>query len=139
MNTMKNINDLINSQLTRSIKTNDKLSDFVYGLLHLKKEKHNLWVNTKQQKLTILTDNPYLATQINYQKDTICKEVNRKFLMTLKQSSVKIIPPTGTKQKKQEECFKMSGKTAEMMMDIASDIQDTELKKQLMSLVNKKL
>lgn len=138
MNTMKNINDLIHSQMTSSIKTNDKLSNFVYGLLHLKKEKHNLWVISKQQKLTILTDNPYLATQINYQKDTICKELNRKFLMNLKHTNVKIVPPTGTKEKKQEECFKMSGKTAEMMQDIANNIEDTDLKKQLMRLVNKK-
>ncbi len=133
---MKNINDLVNSQLSSRIKSNDKLSDFVYSLLHLNKEKHKLWVITKQQKLTILTDNPYLATQINYQKETICKELNRRYLLNLKTSKVKIIPPTGSVEKIQEERFVISEKTSEVLKNIAGDIEDEALKDQLLKLSN---
>ena len=131
---MKNINELINSQLTRSIKSNDKLSDFVYSLLHLNKEKHKIWVISKQQKLTILTDNPYLATQINYQKETICKALNREFLLELKTSKVKIIPPTGKIEKEKKRQFIISEKTSEVLKNIAADIQDNELRDQLVKL-----
>jgi len=133
---MKNINDLVNSQLSSRIKSNDKLSDFVYSLLHLNKDKHKLWVISKQQQLTILTDNPYLATQINYQKDTICKELNRKYLLNLKTTKVKIIPPTGTIEKIKEERFMISEKTSEVLKNIAGDIEDEALKEQLVRLSN---
>ena len=133
---MKNINDLVNSQLTSSIKTNDKLSDFVYALLHLNKDKHNLWVISKQQKLTLLTDNPYLATQISYQKDNICKELNRNFILNMKTVKVKIIPPTGPKEKIKEERFIMNKKTAGVLKDIAQTIEDDEIKELLLSLSN---
>jgi len=133
---MKNINDLVNSQLSSRIKSNDKLSDFVYSLLHLSKEKHKLWVITKQQKLTILTDNPYLATQINYQKETIFQELNRRYLLNLKTSKVKIIPPTGSVEKIKEERFVISKKTSEVLKNIAGDIEDEALKQQLLKLSN---
>lgn len=133
---MKNINDLVNSQLSSRIKSNDKLSDFVYSLLHLNKEKHKLWVITKQQKLTILTDNPYLATQINYQKETIFQEMNRRYLLNLKTSKVKIIPPTGSVEKIKEERFVISKKTSEVLKNIAGDIEDEALKQQLLKLSN---
>lgn len=133
---MKNINDLVNSQLSSRIKSNDKLSDFVYSLLHLNKEKHKLWVITKQQKLTILTDNPYLATQINYQKETIFQELNRRYLLNLKTSKVKIIPPTGSVEKIKEERFVISKKTSEVLKNIAGDIEDEALKQQLLKLSN---
>jgi len=134
---MKNINDLVNSQLTSSIKTNDKLSDFVYGLLHLNKNKHNLWVICKQQKLTLLTDNPFLATQISYQKDNICKELNQNFIINMKTVKVKIIPPTGSKEKIIEERFIMNKKTAGVLQDIAQTIEDVEIKELLISLSNR--
>ncbi len=133
---MKNINDLVNSQLTSSIKTNDKLSDFVYDLLHLNKNKHNLWVISKQQKLTLLTDNPYLATQISYQKENICKELNRRYLLNLKSVKVKIVPPTGSKEKIKEERFTMTEKTAGVLKDIAQTIKDDDLRELLVNLSN---
>jgi len=131
---MKNINDLVNSQLTSSIKTNDKLSEFVYDLLHLNKEKHKLWAISKQQQLTLLTDNPYLATQINYQKENICNELNRQFLLNLKSVKIKIIPPTGSKEKTIEDRFIMTKKTAGILKDIAQDIKDDELRELLVNL-----
>ncbi len=133
---MKNINDLVNSQLTSSIKTNDKLSDFVYNLLHLNKNKHNIWVISKQQQLTLLTDNPYLATQINYQKENICQALNRQFLLNLKTVKVKIIPPTSTKEKVIEDRFTMTEKTAGILKNIAQDIKDDELRELLVNLSN---
>jgi hypothetical protein len=135
---MKKFNDLVNAQLTRRIKNHDQLSSSVYKLLHLNKEKHNIWVITKQQQLTVLTDNPYLATQINYQLQNICNELNRKFLLNLKTMKVKIVPLIGTKEVTREERFLITEETAKILKDIAKDINDDELRQSLLQLTHRK-
>ena len=134
---MKNISQLINSQLTRSIKSNDKLSEFVYELLHLNKEKHNLWVVVKQQNLTLLTDNPYLGTQLSYQQEAICNGINKKFLFELKTSKVKIVPPTGNPVKMKKDLYQVSDRASGALAGIADEIDDEELKAALLKLTRK--
>jgi hypothetical protein len=134
---MKNINDLVNRQLVESIKSYDKLSSTVYDFLHLNREKHNIWVVVKQQKLTLLTDNPYLATQLRYQQQNICLHLNQKFLMQLNTIKVKIIPPEGVKEKIEESNFIISDKAGGVLEGIADQIDDEELKKSLLKLANK--
>jgi hypothetical protein len=134
---MKNINDLVNRQLVESTKSYDKLSNTVYDFLHLNKQKHNIWVVVKQHKLTLLTDNPYLATQLRYQQQNICLHLNQKFLMQLDTIKVKIIPPEGVKEKIKESNFIISDKAGGVLAGIADQIDDEELKKSLLKLANK--
>ncbi len=134
---MKNINDLVNKQMVESIKSYDKLSNAVYEFLHLNKEKHNVWVVTKQQQLTLLTDNPYLATQLRYQQHNICQHINQKFLMQLKTIKVKIVPPKGVREKVEESNFRVSEKAGGFLADIAKDIGDEGLRESLLKLANK--
>lgn len=135
---MKNINQLVNSQLTGSIKSHDKLSDFVYALMHLDKSKHNLWVITKQQQLTLMTDNPYLATQLQYQMSAICTEVNKKFLLQLKKTKVKIVPPSATPEKAEGNLYKMGEEASATLANIAEQIDDEDLKESLLKLTENK-
>lgn len=134
---MKNINDLVNSQLVESIKSYNKLSNAVYDFLHLNKQKHNVWVVVKQQQLTLLTDNPYLATQLRYQQQNICLHLNQKFLMQLKTIKVKIVPPKGVREKVEESNFVISDKASGILVGIADEIDDIELKKSLLKLTDK--
>jgi len=134
---MKNINDLVNTQLVESVRSYDKLSNAVYEILHLNKQKHNIWVVVKQQSLTMLTDNPYLATQLRYQQQSISLELNKKFLLQLKQVKVRIIPPRGVKEKVETSNFQVSEKARGILSDIAHDIDDEELKQSLLKLANK--
>ncbi len=133
---MKNFQHLVNTELTKSIENYDKLSSFVYELMHLDKNKHNVWVVAKRQNLTLMTDNPYLGTQLRYQQNTICDAINRKFLMELKTSKVKIIPPTTDLKKRQQDLYKVGGKASEVLTNIASEIEDEELKNSLLKLAN---
>ncbi len=135
---MKNFQHLVNSELTKSIENYDKLSNFVYELMHLDKEKHNVWVVAKRQNLTLMTDNPYLGTQLRYQQDTICDAINRKFLMELKICKLKIIPPTANIKKKEQDLYKIGSKASEVLTTIANEIEDEELKNSLLKLANKK-
>lgn len=131
---MKKLTELVNNQLIRSIKSYDKLSDTVYEILHLNKEKHNVWVVVKQQQLTIMTDNPYLGTQLRYQQENIRDTLNRRFLLELKQSKVKIIPPKAKRPKEKKERFIISEKTGNMLESIAKDIEDEGLRLSLIKL-----
>ena len=133
---MKNFQHLVNSELTKSIENYDKLSNFVYELMHLDKDKHNVWVVAKRQNLTLMTDNPYLGTQLRYQQNTICDAMNRKFLMELKTCKVKIIPPTIDTKKQQQDLYKIGGKASEVLKNIAGEIEDEELKNSLLKLAS---
>jgi len=137
MCTMKRITDLVNNQLIRSIKSYDKLSDSVYEMLHLNKEKHNVWVVIKQQQLTIMTDNPYLGTQLRYQQDNIRDNLNRLYLLELKKSKVKIVPPRAKNEKAKKERFIINEKTGRVLKSIANDIEDDELRESLIKLAVK--
>jgi hypothetical protein len=134
---MKNFNQLVNSQLTINIKNYDKLSAFVYELMHLNKDRHNLWVVVKQQQLTLLTDNPYLATQLRYQQQTICNELNRRFLLEIKTGKVKIVPPTTTSQTIKKDLYTIGEKASGILASIAEEIDDDELKQSLLKLAKR--
>ena len=131
---MKNFKHLVNSELTKSIENYDKLSAFVYELMHLDKKKHNVWVVTKRQQLTLMTDNPHLGTQLRYQQTAICEALNRKFLMELKNAKVKIIPPTAKLETKKQDLYTVGGKAAEILTSIANEIEDDELRNSLLKL-----
>ena len=135
---MKNINDLVNTQLIENIKSYDKLSNAVYEFLHLNKDKHNVWVVVKQHQLTLLTDNPYLATQLRYQQQQVCLHLNQKFLMQLNVIKVKIVPPKGIKEKVEESNYAISDKVGGILAGIAEEIDDDDLKKSLLKLTNNK-
>ena len=135
---MKNLNHLVNANLTQSIENYDKLSTYVYEIMHLDKKKHNVWVVTKRQNLTIMTDNPYLGTQLRYQQKAICDGLNRHFLMQLKTSKVKIIPPSAEVQKKGTDLYRIGGKASEILTTIANEIKDDELKDSLLKLAKQK-
>ncbi len=133
---MKNFKHLVNSELTKSIENYDKLSAFVYELMHLDKQKHNVWVVTKRQQLTLMTDNPYLGTQLRYQQSAICEALNRNFLMELKTAKVKIIPPTAELKKEKQDLYRVGGKASEILTNIANEIEDDELRLSLLKLAN---
>ena len=134
---MKNFKHLVNSELTKSIENYDKLSEFVYELMHLDKKKHNVWVVTKRQQLTLMTDNPHLGTQLRYQQAAICDALNRNFLMELKTAKVKIVPPTAKTETKKMDLYKVGRKASEILASIAYEIEDEELKNSLLKLANK--
>lgn len=135
--TMKKFNDLVNNQLIRSIKSYDELSNSVYEMLHLNKDKHNVWVVIKQQQLTIMTDNPYLGTQLRYQQDNIRDNLNRQYLLELKKSKVKIVPPRAERLKAKKKRFIINESTGRVLESIANDIEDDELRKSLIKLALK--
>lgn len=134
---MKTLQHLVNADLAKSVENYDKLSTFVYELMHLDKTKHKVWVVTKQHQLTIMTDNPYLATQLRYQQNAICTALNQQFLLELKTVQVKIIPPSVSIEQKKAPIFRVSEKASEVLSTIANDIEDEGLKESLLKIAQR--
>ena len=131
---MKNLRALVNADLTRSINIQDKLSTAVYEMLKLDKKQHNIWVVVKKQQLTLVTDHPIMATQLNYQKESIRDQLNRRFLLELKSAQIKIAPPRAMRRIKKEKRFVISEKSAQSLQGIAELIDDAELRDSLLRL-----
>jgi len=131
---MKNIKQLVNANFVQNIKSYDILAKTVYELLHLNPQKHKLWVVVKQQHLTLLTDNPYLGTQLRYQQQTICTTLNQRHLLQLKTVKIKIVPPTRKPMTDNEPCFRITDKAKANLDSIANIIDDEGLKQALKKL-----
>jgi len=131
---MKKLTSLVNNELTRSINIYDKLSKSVYELLELNKNTHNIWVVVKQQQLTLVTDHPILASQLQFQQDKIRDHLNKTFLLQLKKTQIKIAPPKAFRQIKKENIFEISEGTANVLHEIANMIDDEEVRDSLKKL-----
>ena len=131
---MKKLTSLVNNELTRSINIYDKLSKSVYELLELNKNTHNIWVVVKQQQLTLVTDHPILASQLQFQQDKIRDHLNKTFLLQLKKTQIKIAPPKAFRQIKKEKIFEISEDTANVLHEIANMIDDEEVRDSLKKL-----
>jgi len=134
---MKKLNNLVNNDLARSINIYDKLSNSVYEHLKLDKNTHNIWVVVKQQQLTLVTDHPILASQLQFQQDTIRDHLNKQFLLQLKKTQIKIAPPKAFRQTKKGKRFVISEDTANVLQEIANMIDDDEVKDSLKKLTKR--
>lgn len=134
---MKKFNRLVSSDLARNIHTQNKLSDAVYELLQLDRSQHNIWAVMKQQQLTLVTDHPILATQLQYQQNNIRDHLNRKFLLQLKNTQIKIAPPKAMRKIIKEKRFVISDNTADVLKTIADLIDDDEVKDSLKKIADK--
>ena len=134
---MKKLTSLVNNELARSINIYDKLSKSVYELLELDKNTHNIWVVVKQQQLTLVTDHPILASQLQFQQDKIRDHLNKTFLLQLKKTQIKIAPPKALRQVKKGKIFDISEDTANVLQEIANMIDDEEVRDSLKKLTKR--
>lgn len=127
----------MSSDLTRNINTQNRLSDAVYELLKLDRNQHNIWAVMKQQQLTLVTDHPILATQLQYQQNNIRDHLNRTFLLQLKNTQIKIAPPKAMRKITKEKRFVISDNTKDVLKVIADLIDDDEVKDSLKKIAKK--
>jgi hypothetical protein len=135
---MKNLRNLVNADIARSINIQDKLSKTVYEILNLDINAHNIWAVAKQQKLTLLTDHPIMASQLNFQKEMIREELNKRLLLELKTAQIKIAPPTALRKIQKKKRFVITETSAKSLQGIAEMIDDEELKQSLLQLSRQK-
>jgi hypothetical protein len=135
---MKKLRSLVNADIARSINIQDKLSKMVYEILDIDINAHNIWAVVKQQQLTLVTDHPIMATQLNFQKDMIRDQLNRRLLLELKSAQIKIAPPKAMRKIPKGKRFVISETSAKSLQGIAEMIDDDELKESLLQLTRHK-
>lgn len=125
---MKRLNSLVKPDLIRHLQIQGKLADAVYQIMDLDKQQHNIWVVLKRDHLTLLTDHPILATQLQYQQVKIQETLNKKFYLNLTSTRIKIAPPKSRyKTRPKEARFVVSQRSAKALQSLASTIEDKEL------------
>lgn len=130
---MEKINRFINRDITERLEQLDKLTAEVGDFLSLP-ITGRVWPVLKNQRLTLLTDDSHLATQIRFQQQLLGKHLSKRLNLKISAVNVKLISfPLASKVRKNNS-FCMSSKAALIMQGIAGSMEDTELQQAILKL-----
>jgi hypothetical protein len=125
---MKEPKQFITKYIFQRLDDLNDLSDSVASLLQIDRDIHTLWVSIEKNKLLLMTDDSVFATQLRFQQEIICQYLNRKFLIRLKSVKIKVMavnnPP---REKLKGQYFYISPQTANVLSQIAEEIDDDEI------------
>jgi hypothetical protein len=127
---MERINRLIQPEFAERLKQFDELTTEIADFLSLPLE-NRLWPILKNHRLTLLTDDPHLATQARFQQHTLCKHLSKRLNLKISGLNIKVIglPFASNVQKYNRK--KLSNNTAQIVHNIALGINDQELQSAL--------
>lgn len=130
---MEKISHLINKGIAERLEQLDKLTLEVESFLALS-ITGRVWPVLKHQRLTLLTDDPHLATQIRFQQHTLSKHLSKRLNLKISGVNIKLIsfPLASIVQK--NNGFYMSSKAALVMQNIAHSMEDNELQQAILQL-----
>lgn len=131
---MERINRLIQPELTERLDQFDKLAVEIGHFLSLPLE-NRVWPVLKNHRLTLLTDDPHLATQARFQQQTLSKHLSKCLNLQIRGVHIKLISLPLARFAQKNNNFILSDEAAEIMNNIAQGIDDTELQEAVMRLV----
>jgi hypothetical protein len=128
---MNKVKKFVDGNLAERLKHVDNLSQEVYKALLLPMNKHNIWAVNKMNKLTLLTDDSILATRLRLEQHAIIRHFKQKLNISIGTITVKMAMPSPQPPKKEKANSKIASHSAKTMISIANDIEDKELREQL--------
>lgn len=130
---MEKINHLINRDIARRLEQLDKLTLEIGNFLHLPLYGR-IWPVLQNQRLTLLADDPNLATQLRFQQQKLAKHLSKRLNLKISALHIKLIsfPLASIVQK--NNGFQMSSKAALTMQGIANSMEDKELQQAILRL-----
>lgn len=131
---MERINRLIHPELTERIDQFDKLTAEISRFLSLPLE-NRVWPILKNNQLTLLTDDPHLATQARFQQQTLSKHLSKCLNFKIRGVHIKLISLPLARFDQKINRFALSDDAANTMNNIAQGIDDIELQEAVMRLV----
>ncbi|MBU0656662.1 MAG: hypothetical protein KJ914_16195 [Gammaproteobacteria bacterium] len=123
---MEKINRLIHPELTERLNQFDRLAVEIGQFLSLPLE-NRVWPVLKNQQLTLLTDDPHLATQVRFQQHTLSKHLSKRLNLKISGLHIKVISLPFASFEQKIGRFALSGDAALVMNNIARSIEDREL------------
>lgn len=130
---MERINRLIHPELTERLNQFDKLTAEIGQFLSLPLE-NRVWPVLKNHRLTLLTDDPHLATQARFQQHTLSKHLSKRLNFKIRGLHIKLISLPLARFDQKNNRITLSDDAATTMNNIAQSIEDTELQEAVMRL-----
>ncbi|MEZ5536981.1 MAG: hypothetical protein R3F02_15335 [Thiolinea sp.] len=97
---------------------------------------NRVWPLIHGRKLTLLTDDPHLATQARFMQKPLCKHINTKLKLKLSGVDVKVMSLPLARKNKNMSRNRVDPQTKEVVTSIADSIEDPELQTALKRLIS---
>lgn len=124
---MKKINQLISGGLNETLHQLDALTGLIAHFFSVPAE-NRFWPLLKNQRITLLTDDPHFATQARFQQHLLCKHLSKCLNSKIRSVDIKVISLPLASFDEKTGSFRCSGNTANILQSIAQGIEDKELR-----------
>lgn len=124
---MKQASNLLNTFLSESLKSMDRLSDCVRAYLLITSDEPFIQAVPRHNRLAIVTDSALLASQLRYQQQPLLKHVNKEMLTAFRHIDIRISPASYKKMQEIENKEPLKNETRQFIDMIAGSIDDEAL------------
>ena len=123
---MKKINQLISRGFDEKLHQIDKLTEVIAHFFNMPID-NRFWPLLKNQRITLLTDDPHFATQARFQQHSLCKYLSKYLNTNIRSVDIKVIGLHLASVEQKTGIYRLSNKAANVMQSIAQGIDDKEL------------
>lgn len=124
---MKKIDQLISIGFDEKLHQLDRLTAEIARFFSVPTE-NRFWPLLKNQRITLLTDDPHFATQARFQQHLLCKHLSKCLNTNIRSIDIKVIGLHLASIEQKTGDFRLSNDAANIMRSIAQGIDDKELR-----------
>ena len=124
---MKKVEYLVKGNfISKRLHQLDQLTQTIEEFVSMPLE-NRVWPVVRGRKLTLLTDDPHLATQARFMQKQLCKHINTKLKLRIIGVDIKVMSLPLARKRGKLNRKKINLQTAEVVGSIADSIEDPEL------------
>lgn len=124
---MKRIDQLISKGFDEKLHQLDRLTAEIAHFFSVPNE-NRFWSLLKNQRITLLTDDPHFATQARFQQHLLCKYLSKCLNTNIRGIDIKVIGLHLASVEQKTGSFRLSSNAANIMQSIAQSIDNKELR-----------
>ncbi len=124
---MKKIDQLISKGVDEKLHQLDRLTVEIAHFLCVPNE-NRFWSLLKNQRITLLTDDPHFATQARFQQHLLCQYLSKCLNTNIRGIDIKVIGLHLASVEQKTGNFRLSSNAANIMQSIAQSIDNKELR-----------
>ncbi|CAA6807246.1 MAG: Unknown protein [uncultured Thiotrichaceae bacterium] len=133
---MKKVDYLIKGNfISQRLNQFDQLTQAIEEFVSMPLE-NRVWPMIRGRRLTLLTDDPHLATQARFMEKQLCKHINTKLGLRIIGVDIKVMSLPLARKRAAISRKKASPQTTEVVRSIANSIADPELQAALKRLID---
>lgn len=123
---MKKAYQLVNRNINERLQQLDKLTDTIAHFFSTT-DTNRFWPILRNQRLTLLTDDPHFATQARFKQRNLCNYLSKSLNSKITKVDIKVISLPLASFEEKTNRFRISDNAAEIISSIALGMNDTEL------------